>query len=331
MEIPGFVDLQVNGFVGVDFSAFDLAEDRFRHACREVLRRGTAAFLPTLITRPDEVYERNLPVIARVMAEPEFEDRLLGIHLEGPFLSSTPGAVGAHNPDWTRSPSPAFLDQLQKWAAGRIRLITIAAELDGAEELARHAVAQGVAVSLGHHTADEQDLARLAGAGATALTHLGNGLPNRVDRHRNPLWAGLAEDALTATIIADGHHLPPSVLKAVIRTKGADRVVVVSDASPFAGLPPGRYATADNAIVLEESGRLHNPEKGCLVGSSVMMIDCMNHLASLGLLDEDELVRVGFANPLRLAGVAPGRIRSDSPVAFDPAARTFRLVRRPRA
>ena len=163
-------------------------------------------------------------------------------------------------------------------------------------------------------------------AGDTALTHLGNGMPNQVHRHHNPLWAGLGADELTAMIIADGHHLPPSVLKAIIRTKGADRVVVVSDAAPLAGMPPGRYTTLGNDVVLEESGLLHNPEKGCLVGSSATMLNCMNHLASLDLLAENDLIRAGFSNPLRLIGAGPADIRSDSTVVLDADQHVFRIA-----
>ncbi|MFH1730457.1 MAG: N-acetylglucosamine-6-phosphate deacetylase [Planctomycetota bacterium] len=326
MAIPGFVDLQVNGFIGVDFSDPGLHEKDFCKTCREVLRRGTSAFLPTMITSPVDVYERNLPLLAQTVTEPEFAARLLGIHLEGPFISRQPGAVGSHNPKLVRDPDPALLDRLQELAGGHIKLLSISADVDGADALARHAVEQGITVSLGHHMADENHLERLAAAGATALTHLGNGIPNTLDRHRNPLWAGLAADDLTALIITDGHHLTPSVIKAIIRTKGVERIAVVSDAAPLAGLPPGRYRTLGNDVVLEESGRLYNPEKKCLVGSSATMLDCINHLASLGLLGEHDLIRVGFTNPLALIGVDPADVHSDSALEFDPAQRAFHIA-----
>jgi N-acetylglucosamine-6-phosphate deacetylase len=325
MDIPGFVDLQVNGYRGTDFSAPDLSEEALAAACRDLLARGTAALLPTVVTSPLEVYERNLPLAARVMARPEFAGRLLGLHLEGPFLSAEPGAVGAHNPAWVRPPDPALLDRMWEWAAGRVRLLTIAAEAPGAEDLARRAVALGITVSLGHQLADEAALDRLARAGATALTHLGNGVPNTLPRHRNPIWAGLAEDRLWAMIIADGHHLPPAVLKVMLRAKGVARTAVVSDASPVAGLPPGRYRVSGNDAVLEPSGLLHNPAKGCLVGSSATLLECMNHLASLGLCTAEELVALGLDNPLRLVGLDRGVLGGASAVTFDEGAGRFRL------
>lgn len=318
VPVPGFVDLQVNGFLGVDFSAPDLTAEAFKRACRALFAAGTVAFLPTLISAPIEVYQRNLPLIAGVLMEPEFQGRLLGIHLEGPFISPEPGAVGAHPPECVRQPDPELLLLLLEWAAGQVRLLTMAAELPGADELARLARSYGVTVSIGHSLATVMDMERMVEAGAAALTHLGNGLPNLIHRHENPIWAGLANDALTAMVIGDGHHLPPAVLKSFIRAKGATKIVVVSDASPIAGLPPGRYRIWGNDVVLESSGRLFSPGKQCLVGSSATLLQCINHLASLRLLTEDELVMVGFFNPLRLIGVMPDALAtSNGVVTYD--------------
>ena len=209
--LPGFVDLQVNGFRGVDFSGPALSADAFARACRDLLARGTAAFLPTMITSTLDTYRRNLPLIADAICRAEFRGRLLGIHLEGPFISAEPGAVGVHDPSLVRPPDARLFDELQDLAGGCVRLLTIAAELPGAADLARHAAARGVAVSLGHQMAGELEIKRLTSAGASALTHLGNGVPNVLPRHDNPIWAGLAADGLSAMIIADGHHLPAPV------------------------------------------------------------------------------------------------------------------------
>jgi N-acetylglucosamine-6-phosphate deacetylase len=194
MKVPGLVDLQVNGYKGVDFSCSDLTRDEFIRACREMLEAGTTAFLPTMITSPEDVYEHNLPIIAEVMELPEFRGRLLGIHIEGPFISPQVGTRGAHNAEWIRPPDIDLLDRLIGWARGKIKLLTIAAELPGTEELARYVVSKGIAVALGHQAAQEEDLERLVRAGAVAITHLGNGVPAMLGRHKNPIWAGLAED-----------------------------------------------------------------------------------------------------------------------------------------
>ncbi len=309
--IPGLVDLQVNGYQGVDFSGSDLTDESFVWSCRQMLAAGATAFLPTLITSPPGVYERNLPIIARVLDGGEFRGRVLGIHLEGPFISRQDGARGAHTAQWVRAPDPGYLEELIRLANRQIRLLTIAADQKGADDLARCAVSHGIAVALGHHMATDQDLELLVQAGATALTHLGNAVPAMLERHHNPIWAGLANDDLSATLITDGHHLPETLIKTILRVKGPRRCIVVSDASPLAGMPPGRYHSMGADVVLEESGRLYNPATGYLAGSSATMRQCVSHLCGLGLLDRDDLARVCFANPLRLIGCTPEDIALD--------------------
>jgi N-acetylglucosamine-6-phosphate deacetylase len=322
-KIPGLVDLQVNGFKGIHFSDPSLTQDSFLRACRGVLEVGTTAFLPTVITSPAEVYEHNLPIIAAVVRSQEFRGRLLGIHLEGPFISAQDGARGAHDSRWITEPDVGYLDKLLEWADGRVKLVTIAAELQGAEGLARHASGRGIAVSLGHQMASEADLHKLVQAGAVSLTHLGNGVPVMLHRHVNPVWAGLANDDLAAMIISDGHHLPASLLKTIIRTKGAGRCVVVSDASSPAGLEPGEYEVLGRRHVLDENGRLYDPMTGYLAGSSATMLGCMNHLASLDLVSHDELVAMGFHNPLGLIGLGPRDVAGEQNLRFDAEHRVF--------
>jgi len=315
--LPGLVDLQVNGYKGADFSGGDLTEGSFAQACRDMLATGATAFLPTLITSPAEIYERNLPLIARMLDTEEFRGRVLGIHLEGPFISREDGARGAHTAEWVRDPDPAYLDELIRLADGKIRLLTIAADQKGAEELSRHATSRGVAVSLGHHMASEADLARVVAVGAKALTHLGNAVPALLPRHENPIWAGLAIDRLDATIIADGHHLPRSILQTILRAKGPEHCIVISDASPLAGLPAGEYWSMGARVRLEANGRLYNPATGYMAGSSATLLDCANHLASLGLAGLSELGTMCFYNPLRLIGISPKQVAVSRRVLFD--------------
>jgi N-acetylglucosamine-6-phosphate deacetylase len=325
MRVPGLVDLQVNGNKGVDFSSATLTEADFIRACRQLLGAGTTAFLPTIITSTEDVYKRNLAIMANALEMKEFRGRLPGIHLEGPFISAQEGACGAHNPRWVIKPDIGYLEQLIGWAGGKVKLLTIAAELEGAEELARYAIKRGITVSLGHQMATEKDLERLSRAGAVSLTHLGNGVPMVLNRHHNPIWAGLAEDGLTAMIITDGHHLPPAVLKTIIRTKGPQRCIVISDASSLAGLPAGRYETLGHKVILEESGRLSDPQTGYLCGSSATMLQCMNYLASQNLASLDELITMGFYNPLKLVGLKPEDVDAGPEIYFDEKHQVFYL------
>jgi len=328
IKIPGLVDVQVNGYKGVDFSSGDLTRDDFIRACLELFEAGTTAFLPTMISSPEDIYERNLPIIAEALEREEFHGRLLGIHIEGPFISAEVGTRGAHHAEWIRPPDIGLLDRLIDWARGKIKLLTIAAELAGAEELARHAVSKGIAVALGHQTAEEEDLRKLVRAGAVAITHLGNGVPAMLGRHNNTIWAGLAEEDLFATIITDGNHLPPSILKTIIRAKGPARCIVISDATSLAGYAPGTYETLGHKVVLEENGRLHDPETGYMCGSSATMIKCMNHLASLDMLRPDELIAMGFHNPLGLIGLAPNDVKHGQSIFFDAERRVFHAEER---
>jgi N-acetylglucosamine-6-phosphate deacetylase len=159
--------------------------------------------------------------------------------------------------------------------------------------------------------AKEQNLERLVKVGAKALTHLGNGVPALLSRHQNPVWAGLANDDLAATIIADGHHLPPALLKTIIRAKGPGRCIVISDASPLAGLPPGEYWSMGAQVRLQEDGKLFNPATGYMAGSSATILACANYLAGLGLVGLNELGQMFFYNPLRLIGISPKQVRAE--------------------
>ena len=325
MKIPGLIDLQVNGHKGVDFSGDGLTAESFADACRELLSSGVTAFLPTMITCAESMYERNLKILGEVMEAAEFKGRLLGFHVEGPFISPKDGARGAHSKAHVCAPDLDYLKRIVEWGGGKVRMITVAAELPGAEGLARFAVDNGIAVSLGHQMAKADDLDRLVKAGATALTHLGNGMPLTLGRHDNILWAGLAEDRLTAMMIADGHHLPASVIKVFLRAKGIARCVVVGDASPLAGMAPGEYRFSGGRAVLEESGRVYNPDTGYMAGSSATIIDCANHLASLGLLSADQIVDLCYYNPLKLIGLKPEDIGDGPAIEYKEDEKAFVL------
>ena len=300
MKGGGYVDLQINGCIGVDFSDPKLTEAMFMRAAEHIFADGTELFLPTLVTSPPELYFRNLPLIREACEKHGILERVPGVHLEGPFISPEPGAVGAHRPRDVREPDPALLEEIVERSGGYVKLLTVAAERPRAAELIARARALGIAVSCGHQLAGTEDLQQAVRAGARLLTHLGNGCPNLIDRHRNPIWAGMSCDELTAMIITDGHHLPPELIRCIFRTKGADRIIVTSDAAPVAGLPPGRYNIWGNDAVLEPNGRYHNPVKGCLVGSSASMRECADCFRSLGIASEEEIDRMTRINPLEM-------------------------------
>ncbi len=306
----GFIDLQVNGYKGVDFSSEALTLDAVRSVTQMLADKGTLAYCPTLVTSPLSVYEHSLGTLAEAMQAPGIAPHLLGIHVEGPFISDKPGSVGAHRPDCVVPPSTGLFDRMQDWAGGRIRVITLAPEVPGAIELIEHCVERGVVVLLGHHYADDDSLAAAVSAGAKCSTHLGNGIPLQIPRHNNPLWWQLACDDLSATFITDSHHLPPTFVKTAFRAKTVERFIVISDAMAYAGMPPGAYESFGTQIVIEPSGRVFVPSTGGLGGSYSTMIECMDWLASLGILSEAELWQVSRDNPLRLLGLSETDVAS---------------------
>ncbi len=305
----GFVDLQVNGCRGVDFSSPDLTYEEIFRAASELQRAGTVGFCATLITSDLEVYRRNLDLISRAMEDAALKSCLLGIHMEGPYLSPEDGARGAHSAAKMRLPDPAEFDRFQEWARGRIVIATLAPELPGALRLIRHIRKQyGTAVALGHHLAAREIINQAAEEGATLITHLGNGCPASLPRHDNPILHQLAHDSLLAGLITDGHHIPADFIKITLRCKGPKRVFVVSDAAPIAGLPPGIYENLGNTVRLTQSGRIECVDTPFFAGSGLTMAECMRHLRSLNLLNEEELWQVGFVQPLEIIGLSPGSL-----------------------
>lgn len=300
--MKGFIDLQVNGYLGIDFSQKGLTLEQVRFTVFSLVKRGTIAFCPTIITSSPDLYRENLPVLAQAMEDELLKPHLLGIHLEGPFISPRDGARGAHDILAVTHPEIDYFEELLEIARGNVSIVTLAPEVDGAPELIRHLSKKGILVSLGHHLADARQIRAACEAGARAVTHLGNGIPNLLPRHPNPIWDQLAEEGLQISLISDGHHLPDSFLRCVIRAAGVGRTYIVSDSAPIGGFPPGEYETLGQTVRLEDNGRLWNPIGNHLVGSSSCMLECMNYLASLELLSEEELWAVGYSNPLKVLG-----------------------------
>ena len=299
----GFVDIQVNGALGVDFSSPELTIEDIARVTRFLSERGTAAFCPTVVTGAPEMYSHCLPLIARARRDPEIGPHLLGLHLEGPFISPEPGAVGVHARDFVVAPDIGEFDRLYDLAEGAVDILTLAPDQPGAVHLISYAVSKGVRVAMGHHNANNAQMEAALAAGASLATHVGNGIANMIHRHDNPLWWILAEDGLSGSFVTDGHHLPPALIKTGFRAKAASRFIVTSDASALAGVPVGEYVYAGKPVVVEESGRIFCPETSSLAGSHSTMLECMNYLASLGIMSDEDLWRVGFHNPAEFLGL----------------------------
>ncbi|XBS68860.1 N-acetylglucosamine-6-phosphate deacetylase [Acerihabitans sp. KWT182] len=302
---PGLVDLQVNGYAGVDFNHCPIEEESVLAATRRLWREGVTAFLPTVITHRDEDIEQMVRAIAN--ARRRFADvghSVAGIHLEGPFISPEEGPRGAHDRALVRAPDWDMFQRWQQAARGDIRVLTLAPEWPGSEAFIRRCVRQGVTVSLGHTCADGHCIAEAVAAGASMSTHLGNGAHLLLPRHPNYIWEQLAQDDLWCAMIGDGEHLPMSVLKVFMRVK-QQRGFLVSDATSLAGMPPGRYQLhIGGDVVLTAQGRLSladNP--GLLAGSARGLLHGVNTLIKEGLASRSVAWDMASIRPSSLLGL----------------------------
>ena len=299
---PGWIDLQVNGYGGIDFNSAGLTVEKVEAVTRRLAADGTAGYLPTFVTGDPEVVCANLRTVAEARrTDAECRDRILGVHLEGPFISPEPGAVGTHPVEWVRKPDLALFARYAEAADGAVRLVTVAAEIEGMPAFVKALAARGVVVSLGHQmAATPAEVAPCLAAGARAFTHLGNGIPNMIPRHDNVIMTALADDRVHVMFIPDGHHLPDTMLKVFCRAVPLGRLIAVSDAQYPAGLPPGEYDVCGAHARLEPDGLLWNPARKCLVGATTPMARMMRLLQERIGLGEAELAAIGHDNPLRL-------------------------------
>ncbi len=288
---PGLVDLQVNGYKGVDFNAPDLTPEKIQKVSSELLSLGVITYFPTLITGPSDRVSTSLKTLA--------SSEIGGIHLEGPFISAEDGPRGAHPKKHCRLPDGDLVKKWQEEARGGIKIMTLAPELPGSLELIKICLDLGMVVALGHTAASGEDIRRAVDAGASLSTHLGNGAHAILPRHPNYIWEQLAEDGLFASMIADGFHLSPSVLKVFARTKG-EKGILVSDSMVYAGMTPGNYdSPAAGRVCLTEEGKLHiqgNP--GLLAGSASTLPRGVQHMAEL--IPFQKAWDMGSVNPSRL-------------------------------
>jgi len=275
---PAFWDLQINGRWGVSFSSPELTAGQVARIVRAQGALGTARLCPTLISAPPGDLLHGVSTIARACEAFEDVDAgVLGIHLEGPFLSEVDGYRGAHPVGSIRDPDWGEFAGLMEASGGRVAIVTLAPERPGSIGFIRRAVAAGVVVGLGHTAADGDRIRAAVEAGATLSTHLGNGIAATLARHPNPIWDQASEDRLYASLIADGHHLGPGVLRALVRAKTADRVVLVGDASPLAGLPAGIYGpwevVSSGKVVVAGTPYLAGSNRGIAWGVDALIRD----------------------------------------------------------
>lgn len=318
---PAFFDLQVNGCDGISFNSPDLTVagvDRVVRICRA---HGISGLLPTLVTNSADALLHGFTTLRQAREQNrEVAQAVPGFHLEGPYISATDGPRGAHPKQHVRPPSWEEFQRFQDAAGGLIRLLTLAPEHEGAIPFIEKLAAAGVVVALGHTEASGERIREAVQAGARLSTHLGNGSHAILPRHDNYIWQQLAEDGLWASIIPDGHHLPPSVIRVILRVKTPARTVITCDSSSLAGCPPGRYNQWGQELEILPTGRVVVPGTAYLAGSWAFTDQCVEHAVSAGRASLADAVDMAGARPRELLGLERVRLEPGCPgdlVLFD--------------
>ena len=299
---PGYIDLQINGYAGVDFNQDDLAEADLHRACERLREDGVAGILATIITDEIPLMEARLARIAAIREQDTLvRDVLWGIHIEGPFINETPGYVGAH-PAWAVRPADVeSMERLLNAAGGLTRLVTLAPERDSGMRVIQYLAQKKILVAGGHCDASLDQLRAAIDAGLSMFTHLGNGCPMQMDRNDNIIQRVLSlREHLTLCFIADGVHIPPMALKNYLQLAGIDRAVVVTDAISAAGLGPGRYPLGSQYVEIGDDLIARLPGREGLAGSTATMPRLVAMLRDNVGLSEEEILRLTRDNPARL-------------------------------
>lgn len=312
---PGFVDLQVNGYRGQEFNAPGLTTDQVLGVCHDMDADGVTSFLPTSTTHSFERQSTAMRALATACEQsPEVARRVPGFHLEGPYISTADGPRGAHPLQHVRKPDWDEFQRIQDAARGRIRILTVSPEYDEAPAFIKRVVDSGVLVAIGHTSADSNQIQQAVDAGARMSTHLGNGAHGQIRRHPNYIWDQLAEDRLTASLIVDGFHLPPAVVKSFVRGKGPERCVLVSDLVGMAGMAPGRYPETS-------VGDIEILGNGCIVvGGQRQFLAGAGFPITLGIANVMRFAQIDLKTAIDMASVWPAALIGSKLDPFKPSA-----------
>jgi N-acetylglucosamine-6-phosphate deacetylase len=312
---PGLIDIQVNGYGGFDMQNPELKAEEVVSLVRRLWQEGITSFCPTIITHSQEQMVTAAAAIRQACEQYTDEGlSIAGLHLEGPFISSEDGPRGAHPAEHARKPSFTEYQEIKAASGNRVSIVTLAPELPGAIALIGQLTADGVVVSIGHCNPNREDIQAAALAGARLSTHLGNGSHQMIPRHHNYIWEQLAEDRLIASLITDTHHLPEAVVKTMFRAKGAERIIIISDAAFPGGLEPGVYKNTYDVgtIELRPDGYLGVPGTNRLAGSASNLRQCVVGARKMTGMSLAELWHLASQQPANLLGrtelgrLAPG-------------------------
>ena len=300
---PGLIDNQVNGFAGVTFSlgSDELTVEGVEKVTKALWKYGVTTYLPTLTTNSHALFLQHLSILKKAVEKEELLGSIAGFHLEGPYINPEDGYRGAHPKEFVRLPNWCEFMEYYKASGHHILQVTLAPEMDGAMDFISRCKQLGVVVALGHHNASPDEVTAAIDRGAGIATHLGNGAANMIHRHHNPFWSQLADDRLSISIICDGFHLLPEEIKVFQRVKGVDKTILTSDATSYAGLPPGFYRSAEgHTIEISPAGKLWNHDQQGLYGSALSINKGLEHLIKVTGCSLAEGIQMASTNPARL-------------------------------
>ncbi len=311
---PALFDLQINGHSGIWFSDDSLTADSVLKALLPFFEYGVTRLYPTLITNSFDGLAAGFAAIRAACDQAPWANRMIcGCHLEGPYISADDGPRGAHPKQHVRRADWNEFQQLQQISGQRIRLVTVAPEVENGLDFIRQAVSTGIVVALGHTAATPEQIRAGVDAGATLSTHLGNGAPAMIHRHRNVIFAQLADSRLSASLIVDGHHLPADLVRTFIQVKTPSKTILTCDAAGWAGCAPGLYENKLGRSELLPSGKLVVAgQRELLAGSAQGTDTCVANVMNFAGVSLKQAVDMASRNPAKLLGHEMGRLRRGS-------------------
>lgn len=300
----GFVDLQVNGYGGVDVNMEEPDPEAIISLTAKMIAVGVTTFLPTIITASERKITAALCAVKKAR---QISKLVAGcvpyVHVEGPHISPMEGFRGAHPAEHVRPPDLAEFARWQNASDGLVGMVTLSPHFEGSEEYISRLTALGVHISIGHTHASAKEIRHAVDTGARLSTHLGNGVPSMIPRHPNSIWTQMSEDRLTATMIADGHHLPADTIKAMVRAKGIGRTILVSDTVALGGMPAGIYdQPIGGRVELHSNGRLSLMGTEYLAGAVLSLKDGIARVMAMAGISLGESIQMATANPGRFVG-----------------------------
>ena len=299
---PGMFDIQVNGAVGCELSSSRLTRSGVVKVLEKMLRDGVFRCCLTLTPNAPETMIHAARTIADALDErPEYRSIVWGIHLEGPFISTAEGAIGAHPRKYCVPYSEEFIRSVQDASRGLVKLVTLSPEYPNAAEFVRFLKSQGIVVAVGHTNADGIQLDDAVSAGATLSTHLSNATRHLLPKWENYFFAQLADDRLCASLIVDGFHISPQLARAIVRAKGLDRLILISDQSPLAGFPPGKYSMELCDFEIQPNGKV-------TLAGDPNLLACASFPVSCGVVNVATIEKSPLSKVYPLATTNPARL-----------------------